>query len=461
MTMEPNTLVLLSFAGIGLLLLEMLNLRKAIFPAAALAVAGLFIFNLQQWDQNSSLYHNMLVNDNFAVAFNAVLLLIGFFVLALSGPFYRDEQSKISDYLSVIVFALSGAVALTCFGNLAMFFLGVEVLSISLYILAGSRKRLAKSNEAAMKYFLMGSFFSGIMLFGIALIYGETGSFDLNTIRDYAHSNPPGLLFFIGTGMILLSLLFKVAAVPFHFWAPDVYEGSPMLITLFMSTIAKIAVFAAFYRLFDFGLAVTYPTYAWLFTLVTAASLFLGTLSAFVQDSLKRMLAFGGISHAGFMLMAVAAVYANTANSLLYYSLAYGLSSVVAFAVAITVSEQAGSEKLEAFNGLGRRKPLLALAMTISLLSMAGIPPLAGFFGKYFVLYEAARTGHLLLAIFAVITSMISVYYYFRIISAMYLRESREAVIHVHPVYSLVIAAASLLLIASGLFPSLINEMIR
>lgn len=459
--MEANTLVYISFLGIALLLLELVNLRKAIFPVTVLGIAGLFVFNLQQWGVNQSYYHQMIQVDQFSVAFSTALLLIGFFVFGLSGPFYREEQTKVSDYLSVMVFALSGAIALTCFGNLAMFFLGVEVLSISLYILAGSRKKQIRSNEAAMKYFLMGSFASGLMLFGIALLYAEIGSFNLEEIRIYAYMNSPGILFYLGCGLLLFALLFKVSAVPFHFWAPDVYEGSPMLITLFMSTIAKIAVFAAFYRLFQAGLVVTFSTYAWTISIIIAATFIVGTLSALAQDSIKRMLAFGGISHAGFMLLSVSGLYAGTANSLLYYAIAYGLASVTAFGVALVIADNAGSEKIDSFNGLAKRKPMLAVAMTIALLSMAGIPPLAGFFGKYFVLFDAFRSGHHLLAVLAVITSIIGVTYYFRVISAMFLKESKEPVLHVHPIYGLVIAATSVLMVVLGLFPSLVNEMIR
>ena len=310
----------------------------------------------------------MLVTDNYSVAFSGLLLLIGFLVLILSGNFYKNEESKLSDYLTIILFTLVGALAMVSFGNIAMFYLGIELLSISLYVLAGSKKKDLRSNEAGMKYFLMGSFASGILLFGITLIYGETASFNLGGISAYLTSHTaPSILFYVGVGMIMIAMLFKVSAAPFHFWAPDVYEGSPTLTTAMMSTMAKIAAFAAFYRLFSTCFVLAIPAFAWVLSGVAALTLAIGNLSALQQDSFKRLLAFSGISHAGYLLLGIMSLYGNTDGALLFYSFAYAVASLAAFAVAIVVANNVGNEKIEAFNGLGKRKPFLAFALTIAL----------------------------------------------------------------------------------------------
>ncbi len=449
-----KTLVYTSALGLLCMLAEMFNLRKFILPLAVAGLLAIFGLNAMSWGVNQGFYQNMVVIDNYSVVFSGLLIMLAVFIVILSGNFYKNEQSKISDYLAIIIFTLCGALALVSFGNLAMFFLGIEVLSISLYILAGSRRKELRSNEAAMKYFLLGSFASGILLFGIALIYGETGSFDLLNISEYTGMAQPSPLFFIGAGMILIALLFKVSAAPFHFWAPDVYEGSPTLTTAMMATIAKIAAFAAFYRLFSSSLILSFPTYAWVMSGVTALTIVIGNFSALNQDSFKRMLAFSGISHAGYMLLGIISLYGKTDNALFYYSLAYGVSSIAAFAIAILVAANAGSEKFEAFNGLGKRKPLLALALTIAMLSMSGIPPFAGFFGKYYIFSEAIRTGHLGLVVLAVVNSIVGVYYYFKVIMAMYTKESSDVVFTIKPAYSLVIALCVLLTILVGIFPS-------
>jgi NADH-quinone oxidoreductase subunit N len=332
-----KTLIYTAALGLLCMFIEMLNLRKFVWPAAVVGLFAILGLNMATWGTNQGFYHNMLMTDNFSVAFSGLLLLIGALIVALSGNFYKNEQAQISDYLSIIIFTITGAIAMVSFGNLAMFFLGLEVLSISLYVLAGSKKKDPRSNEAGMKYFLMGSFASGILLFGIALVYGATGSFDLAEISAYAAQGNVSNLFTIGAGLMLIALLFKVSAVPFHFWAPDVYEGSPMLVTTIMATLAKIAAFAAFYRLFSACFITTFPTYAWVLSLVAALTMTVGNLSALNQDSFKRMLAFSGVSHAGYLMIGILSMYGKTDNAIFFYSFAYALSSIAAFAVAMVV----------------------------------------------------------------------------------------------------------------------------
>lgn len=440
---------------------EMLNLRRFIVPLAVAGLLAIFGLNVLDWGVIESHYNNMIVTDNYSVAFSGLFLLLGAAIVTLSKSFYKNEESKISDYVAIILFALVGALALVSFGNMAMFYLGIEVLSVSLYILAGSRKKDLRSNEAGMKYFLMGSFASGILLFGIALVYAETASFNLQGIADYVASGAAlSSMFYTGVGMILIAMLFKVSAAPFHFWAPDVYEGAPTLTTATMATISKLAAFAAFYRLFSTCFIAAIPTFAWVLSAVAALTLLIGNLTALQQDSFKRMLAFSGISHAGYLLLGILSLYGKTDNAIFFYAVAYGVSSIAAFAVAIVVAANTGSEKIESFNGLGKRKPFLAAALTIAMLNMAGIPPFAGFFGKYFIFSEAIKNGHIYITLFAVLASIVSVYYYFKVIVAMYTQDCPENAFNIKTAYSVVIAVCTALMILLGVMPSLLTGLL-
>ena len=455
-----KTLEYTSALGLLCMVAEMFNLRKLVWPLCIVGLIAIFGLNITSWGVNAGFYNNMVVIDNFSVAFSGLLILLALFIVILAGNFYKNEETKISDYLAIIIFTLCGALALVSFGNMAMFFLGVEVLSISLYILAGSRKKDVRSNEAGMKYFLMGSFASGLLLFGIALVYGETGTFDLAQIAMYKASAPPSVLFNAGAALIMIALFFKVSAATFLFWAPDVYDGSPTLITLIMASIAKIAAFAAFYRLFSGALGSSMPLFAWIFWGVTVLTITIGNFTALNQDSFKRMLAFSGISHAGYLMMGLLSISAKTDNAIFYYATAYGLASVAAFAVAIVVAANYGSDKIDAFNGLAKKKPFLAGALTIVMLSMAGIPPFAGFFAKYYIFTEAIKTGHVAVTVWAVVNSIVAVYYYFKVIFAMYTKDSEEVVFNIKPAYSFVIIACVALLILIGLLPSVLANLL-
>jgi len=400
---------------------EIINLRKFIVPIAVIALTGIAVLATCDYNKATELFfHDMIRTDNFSVAFSVLLIVISILLISLSTDFYQKEKEKISDYVSIMIFTLCGAIAMASFSNMTMFFIGLEVMSISLYLLAGSNKRDIRSNEAAMKYFLMGSFASGILLMGITLVYGASGSFNLAQIASYASSGQVDAIFYVGLVLILIALLFKVSAVPFHFWAPDVYEGSPMLTTAFMSTLGKVASFAAFYRLFSVCFSSSYGQLAWVFSGIIAATILVGNLSALRQDSFKRMLAFSGVTNAGFMLLAISSIYVKTDSSLFYYAMSYSVSSIAAFGIAISVSKQTGSEKIDSFRGLGKRHPFSAVLLTMAMLSLSGIPPFSGFFAKYFIFSEAIRAGHIWLTLFAVINSIISVYYYLKVVFVMF-----------------------------------------
>jgi NADH-quinone oxidoreductase subunit N len=381
------------------------------------------------------------------------------FLVALGHNFYENHQNKISDFIAIKVFLLSGAVAMVSFGNLAMFFLGIEVLSISLYVLAASDRLNLKSNEAGMKYFLMGSFASGILLFGICLVYGAMGSFDVTEISELSQSAELPVWFPIGIALLTVGMLFKIAAVPFHFWAPDVYEGSPALTTALMSTLAKVVAMATLYKLLSVMNADISETYKIVIVAISMASMTVGNIMALKQTNVKRMLAFSGISHAGFMLMTLLSL-ATSASSLLYYTTAYALSGIAAFSVILYVCKNQHNEDITNFHGLGKTHPFLAAVLTASLLSMAGIPIFAGFFAKLVLFTQTIENGYLALVLVAVINSIISVGYYFKLILAMYTKESNEERSgKPFLIYAVAFTAITLNIII-GLFPSLVLNLL-
>jgi NADH-quinone oxidoreductase subunit N len=401
----------------------------------------------------------MIVVSKFSAAFSALFIVLTIFLVAMAHDFYEDHQTKISDFIAIKIFMLAGAVAMVSFGNLAMFFLGIEILSISLYVLAASNRLNVKSNEAGMKYFLMGSFASGIILFGICLIYGAMGTFDVAEITEWSRSAELPIWFPIGIAMVTIGMLFKIAAVPFHFWAPDVYEGSPALTTATMSTLAKVVAMATLYKLLTAMNADISNAFINIIMIVSIASMTVGNIMALKQTNVKRMLAFSGISHAGFMLMALLSI-SNSAGNLLYYASAYSLSGIAAFAVILYVCKNKNNEDIENFNGLGKNNPLMAAVLTASLLSMAGIPIFAGFFAKMVLFSQTIEAGYLVVVIAAVINSIISVGYYFKLILAMYNKEPNEEVAKTPFVFYAVAVVAIILNIVLGFFPSAVLDLL-
>jgi NADH-quinone oxidoreductase subunit N len=455
-----QTLIAISGLGVFCLIAEIFNLRKLLVPVAIIGLLTILGLNLTVFSTPESFYNNMIVVDKFSVAFSSLFILLTLFLVALTHDIYKDHPTKISDFIAIKIFLLAGAVAMISFGNLSMFFLGIEVLSISLYILAASNRLNIKSNEAGMKYFLMGSFASGIILFGICLIYGATGYFDVTEI--YALSQGAGLpsWFPIGITLVIIGMLFKIAAVPFHFWAPDVYEGSPALTTATMSTLAKVVAMATLYKLLTSLSPNLSPTFEMVIVVVSILSMTVGNIMALRQNNVKRMLAFSGISHAGFMLMAILSL-TTAASTLLYYTAAYALAGIASFAVIIYVTKNKDNEDVFNFNGLGKTNPLLAAILTASLLSMAGIPIFSGFFAKFMLFTQTIKAGYLFLVIVGVINSIISVGYYFKLILAMYTKEPNQEKQTVPFVYYFVAVVAIVLNIVMGLYPSIVTNLLN
>lgn len=455
-----DSLIAIIALGVFCLIAEIFNFRKAIIPVAIGGLLAVLGYSWYSYTGEASFYNNMIVINKFSLAFSTLFILLTIFLIALGSDFYKDKPTKFSDFIAIKIFLLSGAICMVSFGNLSMFFLGIEVLSISLYILAASSRLSLKSNEAGMKYFLMGSFASGIILFGICLIYGATGYFDLAEIYELSKGAALPSWFYIGIILLIIGMLFKVAAVPFHFWAPDVYEGSPALVTATMSTLAKVVAMASMFKLISSLDATILYRMEIVIVVVSILSMTVGNIMALRQKNVKRMLAFSGISHAGFMLMALLSL-STSASTLLYYTFAYALAGIAAFAVIIFVSKNKDNEDIVNFNGLGKTNPVMAGILTASLLSMAGIPVFSGFFAKFMLFTQTIDAGYLIVVIAGVINSIISIGYYFKLILAMYTKEPSDDNHSNAFVYNVIALVAILLNVVIGLYPTLITSLLN
>ncbi len=456
-------IITISIVALLVLFFGALGKKKPLLPIVFVGLIVAFGLNLMDWNKSLHLYNEMYIADNYSVAFNAVLIFTTLFVFLFAPVYYKLVPRTLEDVYALILFALIGALTMTAFGNLLMLFIGIETLSLSLYILAGSKKRDPNSNEAAMKYFLTGSFASGFLLFGIALIYGASGSFNLEEIRQYVTTNQNDIPAMLHIGLLLvgIGMTFKIGAAPFHFWAPDVYEGSPTLITTFMATVGKVASITAFFRLMNSSFADISESWTLTLTIFAMATILIGNLSAFYQDNVKRMFAYSGIAHAGYMLIAIITMKENASGVLLLYSMSYTIATITAFAVLILIREQTGTFSIKAFNGLAKTNPTEAFAMSIAMLSLAGIPPLVGFAAKYNLFIAAIEQGHLPLVIVAIIGSLISVYFYIRPIMSMYVnKKDDDVIIDSSNAYKRQIELAAILMIILGLIPAVFINII-
>lgn len=389
--------------------------------ALALGIAMLDIWQGDAWGLNTR-YATMFVFDRYALAFTGAILMTLLLLVGLSGWGFRQLNETLGDNYGLLLFSVCGALVMVSFTNLTMLFLGIEILSIPLYVLAGSRRNEPASNEAALKYFIMGAFATGIILYGIALVYGATGHFDVYRIAEsVAALDGSRNMLHLGLLIIIIGLGFKISAVPFHFWAPDVYQGSPTMVTAFMATVVKTAGFAAFFRLFSTAFAELSAFWGPAVAAMSALTMILANTTALFQTDFKRMMAYSSIAHAGYLLMGILSINQSDAagQAILYYALVYSVSTAIAFGVYMLVSEQNADRSMEAFRGLGQKQPLLAALMTLALLTLAGIPPTAGFFGKY-MLFVAIFEQYPWLVVFAVVNAAISIYYYFKVVIEMY-----------------------------------------
>ncbi len=451
-------LLILTMTGVIALFAEIFDFKKWLFPLVLLGLAATVGVCALDWGGNENLY-GMQTVDNYSLAFTGVICVSALLWFVMSRRYFAEKES-LTDQYALVLFSLVGCFVLSSFSNLVMLFMGIEILSIPLYVLAGSRKNDLASNEAAFKYFLLGAFASGFLLLGITLIYGATGSFDVTKIAQFvvAHSAQPSALLIAGILLILVGLSFKVSVAPFHFWTPDVYQGAPTLITAFMATIVKTAAFAGFYRLFKMAFSGVASQTEAILCLLVALTILLGNILAVYQSNVKRMLSYSSISHAGFMLMSIFAIQQQMSDkAILYYAATYSTASLAAFLVLYLITENDESEDIGSFNGLLRRSPLATGTMTLALLSMAGIPPLAGFFAKYLMFVNVFKQGYAALVLIAIVGSLIGVYYYFKILRAMFFKEPETPnLLIISTEHKVVMLLTSVILIVLGLMPQLL-----
>jgi NADH-quinone oxidoreductase subunit N len=400
---------------------------------------------------------NMLRFQTFGLYFNTVVFVATLIYFILSGSDIENVGINVAEYFALIFFVLCGVSILSSFNNTLMLFLGIEILSIPLYILTGTDKKNLKSNEASLKYFLMGCFSTGILLMGITLLYGVTGSFAIEsatgTSGTAAMANS-GILLPVGLLFIFIAMSFKVSAAPFHFWTPDVYDGSPSVFTSFMATIVKAAGFIAFIRVFETRISELGASAKIIIPLVIICTLLIGNITAVFQQSVKRMLAYSSIAQAGFMLFALYSYNDISKEGILLYSIAYSFATIGIFAILIKMKDYT----FEGFNGLAKKQPVLAAANTVFLLSLAGIPLTAGFFAKYYMLLSAIKANGqsaLWLVVIAVLFAAVSVYYYFKVIQAMYFKEGEAETFEIKGSFKFAVAILAAIIILIGIFPSL------
>ncbi|MBO9693945.1 NADH-quinone oxidoreductase subunit N [Chryseobacterium sp.] len=405
-------------------------------------------------------YKHMYEYSGNTALFTKISIVTTLLLFFLGGFAFSNHRSHQSELYALMLFALCGGIILFGYQNLVTMFLGIEILSIPLYVMAGANKTDLRSNEASIKYFLMGAFATGFLLFGIAFIYGSTGSFDLYKIHDFGVANPGNVMFILGVLLILCALAFKVALAPFHMWSPDVYAGSPSLITAFMASVVKISGFFALFRLMTLGF--TGVTHEWInvlgvFLIIT---LLLANVMGLAQTNAKRMLAYSSVSHAGYIGLVFFGMTSLSTYNLAFYLFAYSLSTVGVFMCLIWVEKLKRETSFGAFKGLAKTEPLLATAAAISMLSMAGVPLTAGFMGK-FALFSQAMNGAAFLVLVAVLGSALSIAYYLRLIIAMFFfKESTfKSSEKVTLTYNIVALAVIVLIIILGIFPDFFANM--
>ncbi len=369
-------------------------------------------------------FWNMVKVDGFSVFFHVLVIAIAAIVILSSYEYLAVQRIRAGEYYALILFGVAGMALMSSAIELVLIFIALEISSISSYVLAGFRRHEAASAEASLKYFLLGSFATAFFLYGVALMFGATGSTNIDQIGSTLRAGPVPLLAFVAVALMFVGLGFKVAAAPFHIWTPDVYEGAPAPVVGFMSTAPKAAAFAVLLRVV---FVIDVHGLVWVIWLAAALSMTLGNLGALVQDNVKRLLAYSAIAHAGYTLVAFAAAPALGTSAAMFYLAAYAAMNLGAFAV-VSHFANAGERyvTLEDYEGLGRSSPLLAATLTIFLLSLIGIPMTGGFFAKFYVFSAAVKANLIWLTIIGVLNSGVGAYYYLRIIVMMYMREPRK-----------------------------------
>ncbi len=462
--------LILTVAGMALLMVAVFSPRGKTTHIAWLSIASLVVagvVTLAGWNDTQTGFAGSVQLDNFAAFFSMICIIAAGLAILMSDDYLKREEFPVGEYYPLILFTTAGAMWMVSGTDLITIFLGLEVLSVSLYILAGFFRDQQRCNEAGLKYFFLGAFSTGFLLYGMALLYGVTGTTKIYDIAAYVQANPDTTtnIMFVAAGLLMLTgFFFKIAAVPFHMWTPDVYQGAPTPITAFMSAGPKAAAIAALLRVTIICLAGIQDQLTTVFWVLAVLTMTVGNLIALCQKDLKRMLAYSAIAHAGYALVGLVAWNEIGLSGILFYMLVYTFMNMGAFAVLVLIGRR-GEEQLtlEGFSGLGYKKPVLGVALCIFLFSLMGLPPTAGFTGKFYIFAGAINEGFIWLAVIGVLNSAVSLYYYLRIMVFMYFKEPQEdfswVTINAATAVSIVISVAGVLYL--GIVPAAVMQFAK
>lgn len=460
--MSPELMVIIT-AILAIILDLIISEKRYVAYLSIIGILFSMVLCARLWGQSIQAFNNLLSVDNYSLFFNFIFLISALLTLAISVRYVEEQQSDHGEYYVLVLLATFGAMLMAAAKDLIIIFLGLELMSLSLYILAGFRRHRLDSSEAALKYFLLGAFASGFFLYGIALIYGVCGSTNLTGIADFISRGSPGsppLTLLIGIGLLMVGFGFKVAIVPFHQWVPDVYEGAPTPISAFIAGGPKAAGFAALLRVLISALEKLQFDLTYVLWVLAVLTMTLGNVVAISQLNIKRMLAYSSVAHAGYVLVGIVGITAGSssgAQSALLYLLIYTIMNTGAFAVAILMSRREDEKLLISdYAGVGFKRPLLGLTMAIFMFSLAGFPPTAGFVGKFYIFSAALKANLTWLVIIGVLNSALSAFYYLRVVVIMYMKEPTEDFNRLasSPLLSLALIISILGVIGIGILPS-------
>ena len=450
-----------TLAALAVMVAEAFRSRGETLAVGGLGIVGLIgaaVSSALLWNRNAVSF-GVIVADNFALFVTITLVIVGILTIMFSSPVVKRDGLPKGEFYALILFSIVGMMMMASANDLLVIFIGLEIMSIAVYVLTGIRRDDPRATEAAFKYFLLGAFSSAFFLYGIAFTYGLAGTTRLDRIGAFlaAQSMSDNRLILVALGLLLVGFAFKISAVPFHMWTPDAYEGAPAIVTGFMSTGVKAAAFAAFARVFLSAFEPFSGEWAPIIWWIAAATMVLGTVVGVAQSNLKRMLAYSSIAHGGYLLVGLVAANEVGKAAILFYLLAYAVTNLAAFGViALLGTKDAANDELRDYAGLWHSRPALAGLMTVCLLSLGGLPPTVGFIGKWYIFSAAVGAGYYGLAIIGVLTSVISVFFYLRVVVMMYMSDQPATAVF-PPVSSIGMAAlvaSIVVIVALGILPT-------
>lgn len=445
--------IIMTVSAMALLMLELILKNKGILALIGIITGAVVLYTIPM--SHGVTFGGMFISDNYSSYFKLIFIINLTLTILISLKYMQRQKSEHGEYYSLLLFATVGMMLMASAGNLIVLYLGLELMALSTYILAGMKRHDIKSNEAAMKYFLLGSFSSAILLYGISLIYGLTTTTDIYKIAEHLQTTEVTPLLLLGMVLFVVAFSFKIAAAPFHMWAPDVYEGAPTSVTAFLSVGPKAAGFAVMGRVFYTAFESIQAEWTAILIGISILTMAVGNIAALVQTNIKRMLAYSSIAHAGYILLGIIAGTNEGLHAMTTYILIYAFMNIGAFAIVILLEK---GDELKDYEGLAKSHPLVAALMGVFMFSLIGIPPTAGFIGKFNLFIAVVDAGYTWLVVIAVVFTAISAFYYLRVVMNMFMKEMKEeaAAIHLSPPLGLAITIAALMIIIVGVMPSLV-----